>query len=382
MPIWLVLAVIIGALVPNLILNLLLKINASRLILDIGLFFLAFFTIVSITLIIHYFPDIRPSLLLVYIPAIIFSSSYSLSFGVTSTIIVFVCFVVMTYLEYSGYKLLLNQPINYKSMSSAWKIGTLFSSFFLLLLSYMSCYFSSVLRKRAVKIAHLAEVNKKLYQRSKTTSDEIISSMKESLVVVDENLKIVQYNKAFRKLVGDDLSLTNEKLKSVKNEFISKINKCLENLNSESEPDKNLQLKIKDKSFNVYNINISGVELQNSESGYTVLIDEISTPWGTVYDSENGKPIDLALVRLIRADNKKIIESKVTDHEGRFGFIVTPGEYLLNISKEKYLFPSKVDKSGYHGEIFSVTSATEGLIKINVPIDSKSDHKSSILNKL
>lgn len=366
----------VGVLIPNFVLNLLLYFNASRLILDIGLFFLALLTIMSLTLVVQYFPEARPSFLLAYVPAIIFSSSQSISYGVTNLIMVLACFGTMTYLEYSGHKLLLDHVVNYKGMSNAWKTGTVFTFFFLLILSYMSFYFSSILRKRAIKIAHLAEINKKLYQKSKTTSDEIISSMKESLVVVDKDLKIVQYNKSFRDLVGHKLALTNEKLNSIKTDFISKVYKYLENFNSQPQSGKDLQFKIRDKSFHIYDVNISALELQNNEEGYIILIEEISPPWGTIYDSKNGKPVDLALVRLMRADNKKVIESKVTDHEGRFGFIITPGEYLLSVTKEKYQFPSKLDKSGYHGEKFSVGSETEGLIKINIPLDNENRSQS------
>lgn len=371
-PMWLLLIVFIGALIPNLLLHLLLRFNTSRIVLDFGLFFLAFLTIMSLTLIVHYFPDARPSFLLAYVPAIIFSSSQSLSYGATNLVMVLFCFGTLTYLEYSGYKLLLDQAIDYKNISNAWKIGTTTTFFFLLVLSFMSFYFSSILRKRAIKITHLAEINKKLYQKSKTTSDEIISNMKESLVVVDKDLKIVQYNKSFRDLVGHKIALTNEKIKSIKSDLISKINKYLENLNIGSRLDKDLRLKIKDKTFHIYNVSISALKLQNDEMGYIILIDEISPPWGTVYDSKNGKPVDLALVRLMRADNKKVIESKVTDHEGRFGFVITPGEYLLSVLKEKYHFPSKIDKSGYHGDKFLVKSETDGLVKINIPIDIES----------
>lgn len=337
------------------------------MVLDFGLFVLTLFSILSLTAVISYFPEARPAFMLLYVPGIIISSTQSLSYGINNLIVVLGCFGGLTYLEMHGYKLLLSTPVNYADMTNAWKISTLITFFILIVLSVMSFYFSSILRKRTVKINHLAEINRKLYQRSKTTSDEIISSMKEALVVVDNDFKIVQYNKAFRALVGHKTSLTNEKIDSLDVKIIKSLTRYL--IDIKAGKTKNIQISIKDKFFHKYDINVSPIDLQNNKIGYIVLINESSMPWGSVFNSENNKPIELALIRLMKAEDRKVIETKVTDHEGKFSFVIPPGSYYLSVSKEGFEFPSKKAKNGYHGEKIDIASVSESLIKINIPVD-------------
>ncbi len=109
--------------------------------------------------------------------------------------------------------------------------------------------------------------------------------------------------------------------------------------------------------------------------------------WGVVYDSQTKKPIDLALVRLYNKKTKKLIETKVTDFEGRYIFIIEGGaEYYLEVLKPGYTFPSRIlasiqsDKNYdhiYHGEIISIDHSIDakkkeqGYIAYNVPLDIK-----------
>lgn len=99
--------------------------------------------------------------------------------------------------------------------------------------------------------------------------------------------------------------------------------------------------------------------------------------WGMVYDSITKKPLDLAMIRLINADTKKIVQSRVTDAEGRYIFLTRPGSYLLEVTKPGYVFPSvllqKATMDGklldlYHGEIL-VTQAGQASITRNIPLD-------------
>ncbi len=98
--------------------------------------------------------------------------------------------------------------------------------------------------------------------------------------------------------------------------------------------------------------------------------------WGFVYNSLNKLPVDLAIVRLINADNNRIVQSKVTDSKGRFIFMVDPGKYRLQAQKSRFVFPSnflagattdgqKVDI--YHGEVIEVISPTS--ITATIPLD-------------
>lgn len=99
--------------------------------------------------------------------------------------------------------------------------------------------------------------------------------------------------------------------------------------------------------------------------------------WGIVYNSLNKLPIDLATVRLLNATTGKIVQSRVTDAEGRYVFIAEPGKYRISVYKSGLVFPSAVLKNYkedvekvdlYHGEIIDVSEA-DTQIAANIPLD-------------
>lgn len=62
--------------------------------------------------------------------------------------------------------------------------------------------------------------------------------------------------------------------------------------------------------------------------------------WGTVYDSETKAPLDPAYVELFDINSKKVAEA-ITDLDGRYGFVVDPGQYTMRVRKTNYVFPSR-----------------------------------------
>jgi hypothetical protein len=62
-------------------------------------------------------------------------------------------------------------------------------------------------------------------------------------------------------------------------------------------------------------------------------------PWGTVYDSVTKAPVDPAYVELFDGDGVQKAEA-ITDLDGRYGFLVPPGNYTLAVRKVNYTFPS------------------------------------------
>ncbi|MBU1421329.1 hypothetical protein KJ978_02510, partial [Patescibacteria group bacterium] len=100
-------------------------------------------------------------------------------------------------------------------------------------------------------------------------------------------------------------------------------------------------------------------------------------PWGVVYDSVTKQPLDPVYVILRDKDGKKIDE-RITDMKGRFGFLVDPGKYYIEVKKTHYKFPSeKVGENSdeiyehlYHGELLTITDS--GAITLNIPMDSES----------
>jgi hypothetical protein len=102
--------------------------------------------------------------------------------------------------------------------------------------------------------------------------------------------------------------------------------------------------------------------------------------WGIVYDALNKLPVGLAVVRLYSKKDNKLVQTKVTDKEGRYLMIVKePGRYYLSVTKPDYIFPTKylaVEKQDfkyldlYHGEEIEVMQK-EGVVTANIPLDPR-----------
>lgn len=100
--------------------------------------------------------------------------------------------------------------------------------------------------------------------------------------------------------------------------------------------------------------------------------------WGVVYNSLTKVPIGLAAVRLYQKGNKNVIQTKITDTEGRFMFMVKEsGIYYLDVVKADYVFPTRYlggeINDGkyldiYHGEDIKITD-NKRVISPNIPID-------------
>ncbi len=100
--------------------------------------------------------------------------------------------------------------------------------------------------------------------------------------------------------------------------------------------------------------------------------------WGIVYNSITKLPIDLAGVRLYDASTKKLLQSKITDRQGRYIFLAEAGAYYLEVYKPGYDFPSQLLKTLgedkkyadlYHGEIINIKAGEKGAIIANIPLD-------------
>jgi len=105
-------------------------------------------------------------------------------------------------------------------------------------------------------------------------------------------------------------------------------------------------------------------------------------PWGNVFDSLTGHPVDLAVVRLYEKGTDKLISTQVTDFEGRFHFLAGTGTYYIKVKKKGYEFPAKISKFkasqlssrfGKDSDIYLGISFTikneNAQINLNIPID-------------
>ncbi len=98
--------------------------------------------------------------------------------------------------------------------------------------------------------------------------------------------------------------------------------------------------------------------------------------WGIVYDSVTKKPLDPVFLELVDQEGKQVATS-ITDSQGRYGFLVPPGTYMIRPRFAHYVFPSIVlahvtrDEMYdhlYFGNYFELKKH-EQLITMNIPLD-------------
>ncbi len=109
--------------------------------------------------------------------------------------------------------------------------------------------------------------------------------------------------------------------------------------------------------------------------------------WGVIYHAFNKQPVDLAMVRLIDHKSNAIVQSRVTDMQGRYFFITTPGIYRIEVAKDGFrglsvLLQKRVEDSRYsnlyHGNTFTVT-AERTVVHYNIPLDPRDEEISTSL---
>ena len=99
-------------------------------------------------------------------------------------------------------------------------------------------------------------------------------------------------------------------------------------------------------------------------------------PWGVVYDSVTKRPLDPAYVL---ANAPGVTQSKgeaITDLDGRYGFFLNPGEYIIVANKTHYKFPSDKLKGKSHDELYDNLYFGDpfqvregGVVQYNIPLD-------------
>lgn len=87
---------------------------------------------------------------------------------------------------------------------------------------------------------------------------------------------------------------------------------------------------------------------------------------GMVFDAATGRSVPLATVRIFANDIGKLIETKITAKDGRYGLMLEAGNYFITVSAPGYVFPSKT-KDAYQRGVVIVTKPT--VLALDIPID-------------
>ncbi len=97
--------------------------------------------------------------------------------------------------------------------------------------------------------------------------------------------------------------------------------------------------------------------------------------FGVVFNSHTGNPEPLVTVRLVTPGNDgRTVSTVVTDRDGRYRLMAHPGEYLVDVKKEGFRFPSKFlkEKSSVYDNILPsarIIIKDHGVITKNIPLD-------------
>jgi hypothetical protein len=115
--------------------------------------------------------------------------------------------------------------------------------------------------------------------------------------------------------------------------------------------------------------------------GLLGLLPKRKKVWGTVYDANTKRPIPFAKVQLLDR-NRRVLETRIADKDGRYGFLTTPEslmaqqvEIIIAPSRDGYVFPSRTPASIdtfvynnlYYGDLVQVNDRT--LINFDIPLD-------------
>jgi hypothetical protein len=105
--------------------------------------------------------------------------------------------------------------------------------------------------------------------------------------------------------------------------------------------------------------------------------------YGVVFNSITGLPVALAGVRLrTRGEHGRIMATAVTDKKGRYSITAKPGEYVVEVVKDGFVFPSRYlrqESSLYDNLLPSahIIIKDYGVITKNIPADPVGETRQS-----
>jgi hypothetical protein len=90
--------------------------------------------------------------------------------------------------------------------------------------------------------------------------------------------------------------------------------------------------------------------------------------FGQVLDVSTGLPVSGAIVRIFNEDRQ--IDVAITDKQGRYSFILEPGNYFLKATANGYVFPSEntpnITKNKLGNKLLKFTTQDKQRVNITV----------------
>ena len=109
--------------------------------------------------------------------------------------------------------------------------------------------------------------------------------------------------------------------------------------------------------------------------------------YGVIFDSVTGKPVPLTPISLLDLGGRTV-RTTVTNREGRYNLVVPKGDYIIEIPKPGYKFPSKiVTKKNNDTQYSDILTAAHiivtdyGSLAKNIPIDPPNANRNSSIFK-
>lgn len=109
---------------------------------------------------------------------------------------------------------------------------------------------------------------------------------------------------------------------------------------------------------------------------------------GLVYDAVTSRPIPFAVIRVKNSVDGKVVQTEVSDIEGRYGILLHPGLYIVDVQHQDYDFPvsdkgiSAVqnDNCSYFGDKIKIVN--EAALNLNMPMKPRLNNKKLSINKI
>lgn len=93
--------------------------------------------------------------------------------------------------------------------------------------------------------------------------------------------------------------------------------------------------------FAIIRPNVLAAAMVLIQIGVFILVQRLAKPrkpktWGIVYDHKTGRPLSNVVARIFEPKYNKLLETQVTDSQGRYSFLLGPAEYYAVFEKEGF----------------------------------------------